>query len=352
MKAHMVEIKSFAKLNGAEFDQFLTEFCRVQDNVRVPPFRRGLLPSPVWIGFMCQPSRFAKEFWLASDGLGRCIGRIGASVSAGRLGEGAIGFFEVDLKHPMGREAGAKLLSAAEQWLKANSVKLVHGPMNFNFWYQYRFFQAESGDAPAVEPGFLWEPVQPPEYLEIWRDNGYGIALEFATREYISLQHLADKTRAAFVHTQQNGIVFRALDSSRILDVDIRALYEISLESLKDSRLFEPIAFEEFRALYISLTGGPDLGLAHLALDQDSKPVAFVICFEDQERAVFRRRACLPSHHGQNLIAALTHVAAEKALARGLTRYVTALERSKSKDEIDDECVRERRYVLLEKLLT
>ena len=349
----MIEIKSFSALSGAEFDRFLTQFCQIQDLVRTPPYRRGLLPSPVWIGLLCQPTKFAKEFWLALDGLGRCIGRIGASVSArpDELGRstGAIGFFEIDVQHPSGKDAAASLLAGAEAWLRGHGVQRAHGPMNFSMWYQYRFRQ---GIASAGEPGFDWEPLNPPEYIDVWKASGFQVSETYVTRGFEGLTALAAETRAAHELALSAGFTFHSLDSMRILDVDIKALYEVSMAALSSGTHFEPISLEAFRALYIPLAGSADLGLSHLARERSGKAAAFYVCFEDHEQLIFRRRACVPGAHGHRLLPALAHLAAERAATRGLSRFVTALESSTTPSIAPGlRPLWERRYALLAKNL-
>ena len=174
----------------------LDAFAALPAKVRRDPYRTGLLPSEVWKGFVMMPTPFPKEFWIIEDSRGEVVGRIGASVSPTRKGEGAIGFFEVDLASGDSAKIADALLSQAESWLKSKGVSSAHGPMNFNTWFPYRFRVSEPKER------FTWEPENPPEYVEFWQKRGYTNLESYHSAGYgafdrfLRAESVLDKPRA------------------------------------------------------------------------------------------------------------------------------------------------------------
>ncbi len=347
-----MRLKCFSNLAGADFDRFLTSFSKLQEGVRQAPYRTGLLPFPVWIGFICQPTKFAKEFWIVEDDLGRALGRIGANVSATKADEGAIGFFECDLTTPAGIEAGGKLLEAAESWLKAKGVKTAYGPMNFNTWFPYRFRTSQNIDKQDLF--FGWEPVNPPEYVDIWKSAGYETCELYATKAHGELDAFAAKTKPAYDGALAAGYTFRTVEPIQFLEKDVPVLYEISSQGFKDNFLFEPIPFEVFRALYVPIAGKSDLSLSHIAFDKDGKGVGFFFCYEDQGHLVLKSTAVVPQARGKGISNAVAYLAAEKALKKGVNKYITALVKTGAQSESfakKGSLLWEHEYTLFSKLL-
>lgn len=358
----MLRITSFSEAaEASKAADFVDRFARVPGEVRRDPYRVGLLPENVWRNFLLQPTPFAREFWLACDderdagriasrAASRVIGRIGASLSAVHAGAGAIGFFELDVEHPRAEEAGLKLLNVACDWLKARQARVAHGPMNYNTWFPYRF-RLESEERPSGLQ-FAWEPVNPPRSVEIFLKSGFSRLEEYHSQGHAGLDAFAAATRPAYERALAKGYSFRSFDASRALEVDVPALYEISMVGFKDNFLFEPIPFEAFRDLYVPIVTKMDLSLSHMAFDERGKAVAFFFCFEDQGYVVYKSVAVDPVARGQGLSNAVAHLAAEVGLKRGLTKMITALVKIGAQSESYARKVRllwEHKYVLLTK---
>jgi len=353
------EAASVSRTSG-EAD-FIDRFARVPGEVRRDPYRVGLLPESAWRGFLSQPTPFAREFWLVREAGGddaRAINRIGASLSAVHAGAGAIGFFELDVEHPRAEEDGRKLLETACGWLKARGASVAHGPMNYNTWFPYRFRLESLENCEHEDPSsglqFAWEPVNPPRYVEIFLKSGFSHLEDYHSQGHAGLDAFAAATRPAYERALTKGYSFRPFDASRAMDVDVPALYEISMAGFKDNFLFEPIPFEAFRGLYVPIVTKMDLSLSHMALDERGKAVAFFFCFEDQGYVVYKSVAVAPSARGQGLSNAVAYLAAEAGLKRGLTKMITALVKIGAQSESYAKKVRllwEHRYVLLTKAL-
>jgi ribosomal protein S18 acetylase RimI-like enzyme len=341
----------------------VSAFSALPRAARRDPFRVGLLPDVVWTSFMLQPTPFAREFWVAFDG-NRAVARVGASISYSRPGEGAIGFFEADLTHPGAREASLELIHAAKAWLKTEGVAYAHGPLNFNTWFPYRFRAGQGEKASferrANEHGlwhadgerfFAWEPVNPPEYLDIFADSGFVPLESYHTQGLDDLKGYVEKTLPSYEKARDAGFRFRPFDASRLLEQEVPLLYEISMSGFKNAFLFEPIAPEAFKQLYIPIADKKmDLSLSHFVVSPAGEEVGYFFAFPDQGYMVMKSASVRPEARGQGLSNALSYLAAARALEMGINRFITALVRTGNQSESyakKAELLWEHRYILL-----
>lgn len=325
--------------------QLLEGFARLPAETRREPHRTGLLPSEVWKGFVMMPTPFPKEFWVATDE-DRVFGRIGASVSPMRPGEGAIGFFEIDLSHPRADEAARELLSAAEAWLRSKGAVKAHGPMNFNTWFPYRFREGT-----PVER-FSWEPENPPEFLACFERAGYRVLERYHSQGHEGLADFTEKLRGSFDKASAAGFTFRSFDSSRVMEQEVPILYDISMEGFRENFLFEPIPYQAVQALYVPIAGKLDLGLSVIASHPEHGNVGFFFAFQDRDYAVFKTIAMKYAARGKGVSNAMMYLSASRALERGLTKLITAMVKSGAQSESYGKKARllwENRYVLLTK---
>lgn len=341
---------------ASERQDWIRAFSKLPSDVRPEAFRAGLLPESVWQAFLLQPTPFAKEFWIL-EVEGRCLGRVGASLSPVRPGTGAIGFFEVDVRHPEAQRMGCELLEVASAWLTSQGVTVAHGPMNFNTWFPYRF-RIEEGTQSQTHPDdaihFGWEPVNPPEYVEIFARAGFQPLEVYHSQGHEGLAAFAAATQPAYERALGRGFQFRMFDSQRVMETEVPALYEVSMQGFKDNFLFEPIPFEAFRSLYVPIAGKLDLSLSHLALSPEGKPLAFFFCFEDHGYVVYKSVAVSPEARGQGLSNAVAYLAAEAGVKRGLTKMITALVKTGAQSESYAKKVQllwEHKYALFSKTL-
>lgn len=316
-------------VSSKESGDFAQRFARVPHDVRHEPYRVGLLPEAVGQAFVLQPTPFAKEFWIAVDSADRVVGRIGASLSVVFPNTAAIGFFEVDMSHPENESVGVSLLDRAEAWAREQGAKTLHGPLNFNTWFPYRFRVDRD-----VREKFSWEPVNPPEYVALWVKKGWTTLETYKSQGHEGLSAFAEQTRPAYDRASQAGYTFRPFDSTRIMDVEVPILHDVSMAGFKDNFLFEPLPLEAFRALYVPVAQSKlDLGLSHVAISPQGEPVGFFFCFEDKGYVVYKSVAVKPSARGMGLSNAVAHLAAVRGVERGLTKLITALVKSGAQSE-------------------
>lgn len=304
---------------GPDRASFDVDFCNLPDRVRRDPHRVGLLPAQLWQEFLNMSAQLKSNFWVARVGT-QSVARIGANVAATQPAHGYIGFFEADPAH---EEAARALVRVAGEWLRQQGARTLYGPINFNTWFSYRF-RVPPFDGRA----FVWEPVNPPEYPEWFRREGFTEAEGYHSLCMESLDNFIDGTRDGLLKALQGGYRLRPFRTQDFLGTEVPILYRISMEVFRESLLFEPISFEMFRALYVPVAQKADLSMARFAVNPAGKEVGFFFTFRDGDSFILKTVAVLPEARGFGISNALAHDGALAARAQGATRATTALIRN------------------------
>lgn len=308
---------------------FVTRFAECQQDVRKEPYRVGILPPLVWATFLKMPLPIPAEFWIARVA-GRTVGRVGANVSAVYKGVGYIGFFEVNVTLDRASEAAEGLLSVACAWLRSQGVKKAYGPLDINTWFPYRFHVASGKGGEAF---FGWEPVNPPDYVHYFNENGFAELERYHSQGCRGVGAIMEKTKTDYDRALAMGFTFRPFDGSELLDSEVPLLYDISMAGFQSNFLFEPIPLEAFRQLYVPIANKIDMSLARFVSDPEGKAVGFFFIFEDQGYMVLKSVAVLPEARGKGLSNALIHSSSIEAQKRGLDRIIVALVKSGAQSE-------------------
>lgn len=317
-----MKLHARSKIGPSEFDPV---FCSIPAKLRKDPFRVGLLPEAMEAAFLKMPVPFPTEFWWV-ESKGQLVGRAGVSLSPNRL-EGrsyaALGFFEADVSSERAGETGKLLIEAAAQWAREKNADQLIGPMNFNTWFPYRF----RTDTGAEIAPFSWEPVNPPEYVGLFQENGFDELARYHTRSVDGLEGLVHALAPSAERARLAGYSLRWLDRDHVLDREVPILYRLSMAGFRDNFLFEPIPLEIFRQLYVPLASGKvDLSLCRFLLDPQGQEIGFITAFMERDASlVLKSMTVLPEHRGKGLSNALFHSSIEAGLARGARHCVSAL---------------------------
>ena len=313
---------------GTATDRFIADFCELPGRVRQGRYRAGLLPPETWGLFLSAPFPFAREFWLCYQ-QDRAVGRIGANVSATYPDVGFFGFFELELK-PGYPDTAHALVTSACDWLRAQRVKQIIGPVDFSTWFPYRF-RLDDGD----ERIFAWEPVNPPEYAGLLEAAAFAVADQYSSTAFGDLSAVINKLEPACRHALEAGYSFREFGRAEI-DADLPALYRISLDAFRDNYLFEPISEALFAQLYVNIADKEKDNASWFVIDPDGEEVGFLYAFVDQWRqaghmetaVVLKSAAVAAAARGRALSNALIYLALTEGLRMGAEYAISALVRS------------------------
>jgi len=310
--------------NRVEFSDL---FSKAPEAFRKDPYRVSLPPAPLWNTFLDFPFPKPIEFWVATIE-GRTVGRIGANISEGYPEKGYVGFFEADTTHPSFSEISKRLLNTACNWLKSQEAKEIYGPICLNTWFPYRFRTNDDGVR-----RFLWEPVNPPEYVQAFKDHRFKECETYVSSGFDDLESYLEGTRAGYDAALSKNYSFRVFDQARLLDRELPILYEISMKSFSKAFLFEPIPFDAFKLLYVPFLSRFNASLSYFLLNPDGKEVGYFFCYEDQGFAVMKSIAILDEARGGGLSNGLVHMSSLAAKNQGITKFITALVRSDAQSQ-------------------
>ncbi|MFM8282171.1 MAG: N-acetyltransferase [Planctomycetaceae bacterium] len=209
---------------------------------------------------------------------GRDVGRITAIVNAGhveRYGEsrGFFGFFECDDD----LAAARGLFGAARDWLHAEGMTSIRGPVNPSLNYECGLL-IEGFDTP---PFFMMTHARP-WYAALVEANGFGkIEDLYAFWGATDMLDSLDQKLGVMVQGVQErfGVRVRPLDRRRF-DAEVRMFLDIYNSSLGGTWGFVPLSDGEVRHMAASLK---HLIVPELALvaEVDGKPIGAVFCLLD-----------------------------------------------------------------------
>jgi ribosomal protein S18 acetylase RimI-like enzyme len=241
---------------------------------------------------------------------------------------GLIGWYETGLDPA----AAVALLRAAVERLTAGGAVRVLGPMQGSTWGRYRLAVPPEPWGAPMEPTFLSEPTNLPDYPRDFLQAGFRVAAEYESAIVEDLaaadprgEELAERIRA-------RGVAVRPLDPARF-DEELRALYALSVAAFAENLYYSPIGFDEFRARYQPLRPLLDPELVRLAEDADGRLLGFVFAFPDvltmqdgrPTRAVLKTLATAPAARGLGLGTFLTDEVRRLAHEKGYASLIHAL---------------------------
>ncbi len=275
--------------------------------------------------------------------LGRALANLNWHARGGDSPVGYIGMWECVADEA----AAAALLEAAAQWLAAapRNVKAIVGPVDFSTWHSYRF---TIHDDEMAEPFWL-EPMTARHSPAQWRSFGFKPSHRYVSTVGTNLELL--KKTDGVEEAQSQGYTFRRVRLDEF-ERELEIIWRLSLAGFADMRLFTPIGWQEFKALYAGMSRIvlPEYVWFALA-PETNEEVGF--CFSipnwiNSARAtggseslfakmkflrsrgnppglVIKSMAILPEHQSVSVGSALMEIAYREGLKRGCNTFYHAL---------------------------
>ncbi len=237
---------------------------------------------------------------------------------------GAIGHWAVD-----SADAAANMLSLACDELRAHGCTLAVGPMDGNTWRSYRLV-TDYGD----EPPFLFEPSNPPDWPDHFRNHGF-----FAFAEYFSaldddLGRPDPLLARAAQQMESHGIRIRKL-KHRHFEQDLLKIHSVASIIFRNNLLFAPIDAATFVEFYRPLKELVNHDFVLLA-ERGRQPVGFLFAIPDFSQAergetmdtlVVKTLAVLPDQQYAGLGYLMLHQTRLTVYQLGYTRLIKAMVR-------------------------
>lgn len=321
MSAHVVSSKSAA----ADAVAFATAYCAVPEKVRHDPYRVALLGADAERLLLGALSMTPSEAWIAEIA-GAAMGRVAVNLSPTRPGIAYLGFFDVSLEHPEHAAVAAELLARACEFARSKGATDVYGPVDICTWFPYRLRTDEGPPAP-----FDWEPVNPPDYVRLFTNNGFKEESSYYTVGYGELGRVAERCKRGYDVSLANGFSYRPMRVDDALEAELELVYRLSLASFTENVLFEPLPYAVFAPLLRASLAKRKLLGAFFALDENGDECGFMYNFESRGHYVMKTMAVLPEHAGRGLGGLLFYLSTIDAMERGYTEAIAALIQSKNR---------------------
>lgn len=169
-------------------------------------------------------------------------------------------------------------IAKAEGWLKSCGAKKVYAPMGLSTWYSYRATMPNS-----KEPFFYGESNFD---AQVWMDAGYKVAAHYTSSladndDFIfSVQKKKERLetkgwRIEIYNPQTEGLLERC--------------HEIASKAFVNACCFQPISWEDFRALYRPLLQKIDPRLVLLARSPKGEVAGFCLAYPDMNNLPLKR---------------------------------------------------------------
>ena len=220
-------------------------------------------------------------YWLAKRG-GKTVGRISAQIDSLHLeryndSTGHFGFIEA-LDDP---EVFAALLNTAEDWLKAQGMKRVLGPVSFSMWDQPGAL-VEGFDVPASVLMGYSRPYFAPRIAE----NGYSKVEDLICYDYTPDLSFPPTVLKILDRAERRGeIVFRDMRmDSKHINEDVNLMLDIVNDAWSDNWGFVPMTkaeADDMAAMLKMILKPKDVVIA----EYKGEPMAFVMTIPDMNEA-------------------------------------------------------------------
>jgi hypothetical protein len=316
------------RLENIEDENFLQDFISLPQRVREEKYNQGLASEVQTRKLVIWGYNNHSAFWLIKSETNETIMRIGARVNPLREGQGTIGFFELNLKHPQAKEAFKMGTAKAIEWLSIQGAHSIVAPVDLNTWFSYRFSVMSNN----FFPRFSWEPTTPPEYLSLFIEEGFR---DFAKYHSIFFPHFrignfclgTSYMKSCYQKLIKQGFSLRPFDQENFLNQEIPTLHKLSHEAFSDSLLFEPIDINTFSELYAA-GKNYDSSPSAILIDPEDEIAGFIYAFYDGDFLVIKSLAIRKKYQGFKLSSGLIYNAVKQSFQHRKKGTISALVRT------------------------
>lgn len=241
--------------------------------------------------------------------------------------------------------AGRKVLSGACDWLKTQGLYHVYGPVNGTITADYRFNLADDYQIPG-------EPVNPPWYIDVFRDVGFDVF-----NRYVSgiVRHPQLYIRLAMPKHPKRGYEHISLRpfNYKLTKHDIATYHKLMNTIFPANSIYCPVITLAERT-YNLISAGTTFDPSYSFVAYDNKePVGFIVAYPHQDSLVIKTIGVLPSYRGKRISNLLVRRVHDQASRDGLKTaiYSTIRESTKVYKMKRPGLVIHRRYVTLHRSL-
>ena len=317
------EIVTFDQVKNSPLGKakFLADFTQLPGQCRPPLLHANLLPPSTLQDFLLLGvDKFQAQFFLiyeksADHYLRPPWASIGISSAPLDPTCGLFHFFEMNFLEnaQLAQEAALTLLAFAQTQLQAQGKKKIIGPLTYHTWFSYRYLLAAGG----TQSYYQWEPANPPEYPQLFLENGFTIQQKYHTRANGKVANFLAATKIHYQTACAKGYRFCPIGEN------LTALYRLSMEGMANNYLFSPISFEQFSALYVPLIKKYNSSSSYFALDTQGQEVGLFLIFPDHQAIVLKTVTVNPAHRGQGLSNALLYLGIHGLVMQYGEKYFT-----------------------------
>ena len=250
-------------------------------------------------------------------------------------------------EHPTGRighaawadaDAGAALLAAAVDRLRAEGARRALGPLDGSTWFGYRVV-TDAAPGGTGAPRFALEPWPDAVIGDAFARAGFAPVAHYLSSRVAPVPDESARLAADLERLSGSGVTVRAFRGAEAA-AEFDALHGLLLRAFAGNPYYAPLDLARFRALYGPLVARVDPRLVlvaearRLGSDDVGRPVGVVLAVPDAAQAergrpvdavVVKTLAVDPAWRGRGLGGALVRAAHQAARGAGYASAVHAL---------------------------
>jgi hypothetical protein len=207
---------------------------------------------------------------------------------------GLVGYFECVDSTVYAKE----IFNATCEFLKKNEKSVIHGPVDFTTWQNFRI------SYPSSTPPFFTEPYTLSYYKDLFEDFGFTVAQCNITKVRDVARGGLIPHEDSFIAARKTGFSFTVATKDMVVDL-LPEIYKITLESFRDTWSFIPVSYEEFEYQHDGVDTHVDSGVVVVVHALDGKlagfcfSVADIFC-KDKKKLVVKTLGISPEFQGGN----------------------------------------------------
>ncbi|MGZ3923082.1 MAG: GNAT family N-acetyltransferase [Flavisolibacter sp.] len=214
--------------------------------------------------------------WIAVDSNGDTVGRIAAFINYKKTEgnahpAGGIGFFECTRDEEIARQ----LFSTAKEWLQANGMKAMDGPINFGENDKFWGLLVEGFQSPSYGMNY-----NPPYYIDLFESFGFRKLYDQYTNVLKIDKPMPERfTRISDWVMKKEGYRFECFSTSK-KEQFFRDFEEVYNDAWNGFENFAPIETESIRESFRQMEPIMDKRIIWFAYFEE-EPIAFILCLPD-----------------------------------------------------------------------
>lgn len=270
---------------------------------------------------------FETDFFMIYKGeiaTGRAAAIINPGIRFNYLPTALMGYYEC----VNDQNASKVLMDAVCDHLKKKGFQYVIGPMNGSTWQSYRVTETDT-DIP-----FFLDNYNKEYYAQQFFDSGFKEIARFHSARVENGVSYSNRLETFSAYFEDKGLVIRNFNPDRFSS-ELKAIYDVSLESFKGNFLYTDISFDLFEQMYSQMRDYINPQYVLICENQEGRPLGFLFAIHNilerrKKSLIIKTAAVLPLRECKGVGAFMVEKIHKHAFDNGYDEIIHALMHEKN----------------------